>query len=171
MCGEVYLSADGEPWLGYAQFGNAERGLAMEDDLGATDREGEGIQSFATLECPIISYVRPQFPARLEKFEPVLKHAANIRHCGQTAALGRMFFGRVWSFFERGGRMPCGVPNCTFRKVLEYSAGSTRVFCGEYADDFRRAERVRLLHLSPSQGTGRAQAWRLLGGCRIRLCG
>ena len=43
MCGEVHLPADGEPWLGYAQFGNAERGLAVEDDLGAADREGEGI--------------------------------------------------------------------------------------------------------------------------------
>ena len=67
--------------------------------------------------------------------------------------------------------MPCGVPNCIFRKVLEYSAESTRVFCGEYAGAFRRAERVRLLHLFPSQGAGRAQAWRFLGGCRIRLCG
>ena len=33
--------------------------------------------------------------------------------------------------------MPCGLPNRTFRKVLEYSAESTRVLCAEYGNDVR----------------------------------
>ena len=40
------------------------------------------------------------------------------------------------------------VADCTFRKVLEYSAESTRVLAAEYADALRRAL-PPLLHASP----------------------
>ena len=42
-------------------------------------------------------------------------------------------------FSVGSGRTPCGVPNRTFREVLEYSAASTRVLSAEYADGLRTA--------------------------------
>ena len=40
-----------------------------------------------------------------------------------------------------GGQLPCGVPDCTLRRVFEYSAASTQVRSARYAGGLRAARR------------------------------
>lgn len=78
------------------------------------------------------------------------------RNGGAKRATGCRSVGRL---VRASARTPCGVLNCAFRKVLEYSAGSTRVLCGRYCGGFRMG--------------GRGEAVRRAGHCGVwdAVCG
>lgn len=78
------------------------------------------------------------------------------RNGGAKRATGCRSVGRL---VRASARTPCGVLNCAFRKVLEYSAGSTRILCGRYCGGFRMG--------------GRGEAVRRAGHCGVwdAVCG
>lgn len=76
------------------------------------------------------------------------------RNGGAKRATGCRLTGRL---VRASARTPCGVLNCTFRKVFEYSAGSTRILCGSYCGGLCMS--------------GRGEAVRCAGHCGVRDVG
>ena len=76
------------------------------------------------------------------------------RNGGAKRATGCRFISHlVWA----SARTPCGVLNSAFRKVFEYSAGSTRILCGRYCGRLRMG--------------GRGETVRCAGHCGMRDAG
>ena len=76
------------------------------------------------------------------------------RNGGAKRATGCRSTGRL---VRASARTPCGVLNSAFRKVFEYSAGSTRILCGRYCGRLRMG--------------GRGETVRPAGHCGVRDAG